>query len=162
MNQNARWNSETCYNETERVNPITCHSGKDWAVEVQVYFLLHSTPDEDMWSKPRSVRFTPAKYPVVTLQKAGFDLGHSGRVRECLPAPVFELRNVQIVASRYADCAIPAHRLQWLECFICLRGSAKIGYALPCSKSNVGYQLRECHWVCLVKRSLDTGVLISP
>jgi len=56
------------------MTPITRHSGTDWAEESYVYILLHSTLDEDRWLKPRSVRFTPAKYPVSTLQKAGLDL----------------------------------------------------------------------------------------
>jgi hypothetical protein len=85
----------------------------------------------------------------------GWTYGHSGIVREYLPPSVFELRTVQISASRYTDYVIPAHQLQSLECSICLRGSAKIGYASQCSKSNIGYQLWERHWVCLVKRSLD-------
>jgi hypothetical protein len=36
--------------------------------------------------------------------------GRAGRVRKISPLPVFDLPNVEPVASRYTDCAIPPHR----------------------------------------------------
>jgi len=35
--------------------------------------------------------------------------GLSGRVQKISPLPGFDSRTVQLVASRYTDCAIPAH-----------------------------------------------------
>jgi hypothetical protein len=37
--------------------------------------------------------------------------GRSGRVLKISPSPGFDSRTVQLVASRYTDYAIPAHRL---------------------------------------------------
>jgi hypothetical protein len=62
------------------------------------------------WSTPPPGRFTPGKYPVPTVQEAGVgpraDLDGCGK---SLP-PGFDPRTVQPVASRYTDCAIPAHK----------------------------------------------------
>jgi hypothetical protein len=57
-------------------------------------------------------RHTPAPYPweretVLTVQKAGWAQGQSGRLRKFLPQPGLDPRTVLAVASRYTDCAIP-------------------------------------------------------
>ena len=54
-------------------------------------------------------RFTPGKmtqYPLY--RRLGGTQGQSGRVRKTSPAPGFDPRNVQPVASRYTDWAVPA------------------------------------------------------
>jgi hypothetical protein len=71
---------------------------------------LNSVLDMGGWSTPRSGHFTPGKtsYPLHR-RLGGFD-GRSGRAREILPPPGFDLRIVQPVASRYTDYDLPAHR----------------------------------------------------
>jgi hypothetical protein len=62
------------------------------------------------WLVPRSGRFTPGRdtrYPLY--RRPGGPQGRSGRLREISPPPGFDHRTVQAVASRYTDCAIPAH-----------------------------------------------------
>jgi len=48
------------------------------------------------------------RYPLY--MRLGGPQGRSGRVRKISPPPGFDPRTVQPVASRYTDCAIPAHR----------------------------------------------------
>ena len=43
--------------------------------------------------------------------------GRRGRVRKILPPPGFDPRTVQSVASRYTDCAIPAHAKEIADMF---------------------------------------------
>jgi hypothetical protein len=59
-------------------------------------------------------RHTPAalppgktRYPLY--RRLGGPQGQSGWVRKISPSPGFDLRNVQPVANRYTDWAIPAH-----------------------------------------------------
>jgi hypothetical protein len=62
------------------------------------------------WLAPRPGRFTPGKetrYPLY--RRLGGSQGPSGRLRKISPQPGFDSRTVQPVASRYTDCAIPAH-----------------------------------------------------
>ena len=47
------------------------------------------------------------QYPLYT--RPGGPHGRSGRVRKISPPPGFDHRTVQPVASRYTECAIPAH-----------------------------------------------------
>ena len=58
---------------------------------------------------PRPARFTPRKDPVPLYRRLGGPQARSGRVRKISPPPGFDPRSVQSVASRYTDCAIPAH-----------------------------------------------------
>jgi hypothetical protein len=51
---------------------------------------------------------TPGKTRYPLYRGLGGRLGRSGRVRKISPTPGFELRNVQLVASRYTDYAIPS------------------------------------------------------
>ena len=51
----------------------------------------------------------PGKIRYPLYRKLGGPQSRSGRVRKILPAPGFDPRTVQPVASRYTDCAIPAH-----------------------------------------------------
>ena len=46
------------------------------------------------------------QYPLY--RRLGGTQGRYGRVRKISPPPRFDHRNVQPVASRYTDCAIPA------------------------------------------------------
>jgi len=52
-------------------------------------------------------RLTSGKDPVSIAYEAGWPQGQSGRVRETSPKPGLNPRTVQLVASRYTDCAIP-------------------------------------------------------
>jgi len=49
------------------------------------------------------------RYPLC--RRLGGPQGRSGRVRKISPAPEFDPRTVQPLASRYTDGAIPAHTL---------------------------------------------------
>jgi hypothetical protein len=49
------------------------------------------------------------RYPLY--RRLGRLQGRSGRVRKISPLPRFDLQNVQPVASRYTDCAIPARQM---------------------------------------------------
>ena len=51
----------------------------------------------------------PPRYPLY--RRLGRPQGRSGRVRKISPPQGFDPRTVQIVASRYADCAIAAHQV---------------------------------------------------
>ena len=47
------------------------------------------------------------RYPLY--RRLGGPQDQSGRVRKISPPPQFDTRTVQLVASRYTDCAIPVH-----------------------------------------------------
>ena len=51
----------------------------------------------------------PAKTRYPLYRRLGRPQGRSGRVRKISPPPGFDPRTVHPVASRYTDCAIPAH-----------------------------------------------------
>jgi hypothetical protein len=71
---------------------------------------LNSALDRGEWLMPRPGRFTPAKesrYPLY--RRLSGPQGQSGWVRIISPPPGFDPPTVQLVASRYTDCAIPAH-----------------------------------------------------
>jgi len=53
--------------------------------------------------------FAPGKDPVPVVQEAGWAPGPVWTGAENLAPPGFDLRTVQPVASRYTDCATPAH-----------------------------------------------------
>jgi len=56
-------------------------------------------------------RFTPRKvtrYPLY--RRLVWSQGRCGRMRQIAQSPGFDSRTMQTVASRYTDCAIPAHR----------------------------------------------------
>ena len=53
---------------------------------------------------PGNTRYAP-------YTRLGGPQGRSGRTREISPPPRFDPQNVQPVASRYTDWAIPAHKL---------------------------------------------------
>ena len=72
---------------------------------------LWSALDGVEWSTPRPGRFTPEKEPVSMYRKLVGPQGHSGRERKVSPPPGFNPRIAHRVASRYTDCAIPAHML---------------------------------------------------
>ena len=61
-------------------------------------------------SSPHPGHFSPGKetwYPMY--RRLGALQGQSGRVWKISPPPAFDLQTVQPVASRYTDCALPAH-----------------------------------------------------
>jgi hypothetical protein len=65
---------------------------------------------------PRPGRFTSGKetrYPLY--RRLGGPQGRTGRVQKISPAPGFDPRAVEPVASRYTDCAIPAHIMSIIE-----------------------------------------------
>jgi hypothetical protein len=49
------------------------------------------------------------RYPLY--RRLGRPQGRSGRVLIISPPPGFDPRTVQLVASRYTDCVIPAHEM---------------------------------------------------
>ena len=49
------------------------------------------------------------RYPLY--RRLGWPQGHSERVLKISPPPGFDPRTVQLVASRYTDYAIPAHKM---------------------------------------------------
>jgi hypothetical protein len=51
----------------------------------------------------------PGKTSYPLYGRLGGPNGRSGWVRKILPPPGFDPQTVQFVASRYTDCAIPAH-----------------------------------------------------
>ena len=56
---------------------------------------------------PAPLRTGKTGYPLY--RRLGGPQGRSGRVRKISPPPGFDPQTVQPVASRYTDCAIPAH-----------------------------------------------------
>ena len=56
---------------------------------------------------PAALPSGKTRYPLY--RRLGGPQGRSGRVRKISPPPAFDPRTVQSVASRYTDCAIPAH-----------------------------------------------------
>jgi len=71
---------------------------------------LTSAVDGGGWSAlnpGRSLRLGKTRYPLY--RRLGGPQGRSGRVQKISPPPGFDHRTVQPVASRYTDCAIPAH-----------------------------------------------------
>jgi hypothetical protein len=50
------------------------------------------------------------RYPLY--RRLGRPQGRSGRVLKISPPPGFDPRTVQLIASRYTDYAIPAHKQQ--------------------------------------------------
>jgi len=64
---------------------------------------LTSALDGDGLSTPHPCRFTPGKDPVPVVQEAGLAPG------SVWTGAGFDPRTVHPVASRYIDCAIPAH-----------------------------------------------------
>jgi hypothetical protein len=61
------------------------------------------------WSKPRPGRLTLGKTRYPMYSRLGEPQGRSIWVRKISPPPGFDPRTVQPVASRFTDCAIPAH-----------------------------------------------------
>ena len=51
----------------------------------------------------------PGKIRYPLYRSLGGLQGRSGRMRKISPLPGFDPRTVQPIASRYTDCAIPAH-----------------------------------------------------
>jgi hypothetical protein len=70
---------------------------------------LTSVLDGGGWSTPRPAALPPGmtRYPLY--RRLGRPQGRSGRVLKISPPPGFDPRTVQLIASRYTDCAIPAH-----------------------------------------------------
>jgi hypothetical protein len=65
------------------------------------------------WSTPRPGRFTPGKEtPYAFYRRLGGPHDRCGWMRKSTLPPGFDRRTIQPVASRYSDCAIPAHSHQ--------------------------------------------------
>jgi hypothetical protein len=85
-------------------DPRTGHEGPEEEWRHPCTLSLTSALDEDGWSTPRAVRFTPGKMtrcPFCT--SLGGLQGRSGRVRTLSPPPGFDPWIVQSVASRCTD-----------------------------------------------------------
>jgi hypothetical protein len=55
------------------------------------------------------VALPPGMTQYLLYRRLGRPFGRCGRVLKISPLPGFDPRTVQPVASRYTDCAIPAH-----------------------------------------------------
>jgi len=71
--------------------------------------LLTSALDGVRWSAPRPDRFTTGYAPVPIVYESGWALGPAWTGAENSPAPAFDPRTVQHVASRCTRYVIPAH-----------------------------------------------------
>jgi hypothetical protein len=58
----------------------------------------------------------PGKTPYPLYRRLGGRQDRSGRMRKISPPPGFDPRTVQPVASRYTNCAIPAHAFVVICC----------------------------------------------
>ena len=74
-----------------------------------LYSILTPARDGGGLSAPRPGRFTPGEDPVPIVQEAGWGPGPVWTGAENVALTGIRSRNVQPVASRYTDCAIPAH-----------------------------------------------------
>ena len=93
-----------------KVHPRTGHEGPEGELRYSSTLSLTSALDEGRWSTPRPGRFTPGKETRYALyRRLGRPQGRSERVLKISTPPGFDPRTVQLVASRYTDCAIPAH-----------------------------------------------------
>jgi hypothetical protein len=57
------------------------------------------------------VALPPGMTPYPLYGGQGGPQGPSGRVLKISPQPGFDLRTIQLVASRYTDCAVPDHTI---------------------------------------------------
>ena len=93
----------------DKVLPRTGHEGPEG--ELRYSFTLPSTSGLDgvggQRHSPAALPAGKTRYPLH--RRLGGPQGRYGRVRKILPPPGFDSRTVQPVASRYTDCAIPAH-----------------------------------------------------
>jgi hypothetical protein len=92
------------------VQPLTCHA--DLQGSKGIVFHLASALEGGTWSTPRPGRITPKKetrYPLY--RTLGGTQSWSGRLRKISPAPGFDSRTEQAVASRCTDWAIQVHAL---------------------------------------------------
>jgi hypothetical protein len=86
-------------------SPKTGHRSPEGEYMYSSTLSLTSALDRGAWSTPRPCRFTPAMYIGGWIgPRAGLD------VRKISPPPRFDPRTAQLVASRYNDYAIPAHK----------------------------------------------------
>ena len=61
---------------------------------------------------PAALHPGKTRYPLY--RRLGGPHGRSGRMWKNLSTPGFDPRTVQPLANRYTDCAIPAHRPDWV------------------------------------------------
>jgi hypothetical protein len=83
---------------------LKCHEGPDEKKSYNSTLTLTSAIGGDGWSTPRPGRFTPgeeSRYPFV--QEAGWAAGPENLAPPSLGS---DLRIAQLLASRYADCAV--------------------------------------------------------
>jgi hypothetical protein len=96
---------------TRKVHPRTGHEGREGEYTYSSTLSLTSTLDRGGWSTPHLSRFTAGKetqYPLH--RKLGGHKDRSGLVRIISLPPGFDPQTVQPIASRYTDCALPAHK----------------------------------------------------
>ena len=87
---------------------------------------LTSAPDGVGGQRHGPADLPPRKTWYPLYRRLGGPQGRSGRVRKISLLPGFDPRNVQPVASRYTDCAIPTH----IFMCICLKVSYLKGWIL--------------------------------
>lgn len=117
--------------------------------------MLHSTLDEDRWSKSRSVRCAPGKCPASTVQKAGWDLGPIWKGAGKFARPGFRSPNSPdccetLYRLRHPSPPITVTRMLCLASWIGKNRLRIVEFKIKCQ-----LPARERHLDCLVKRSLD-------
>ena len=92
-----------------RVHPRTGYEGPEGEKRYGYTLSLTLALDGGGLSRPRSGSLPPRKTKYPLYRKPGGPQGRSGQVRKNSPPPGFDPPTVQPIASRYTDCAIPAH-----------------------------------------------------
>ena len=92
-----------------KVLPITGHESPEGSRGIALLFLDLGTQMGvgGQHHAPAALPPGNTRYPLY--RRLGRPQGRSGRVRKISPPPGFDPRTAQPVASRYNDCAIPAH-----------------------------------------------------
>ena len=111
-------------------------------------FFLTSALDGAGGQRHTSAALPPRRDPLC--RRFGGPMGQCGRVRKISPAPGFDSRNVQPVASRYTDWAIPADGGDIASLSIWTTWRWAVGFhaqaASPRRNVQVGPQRRDWHF----------------
>ena len=154
-----------CYNSTQSHSPHLSKSYnhdkvKDWprqkftlgqaakaqrGAEVLLYSFFNLGARWGVWSTPRPGRFDAGKDLVPIAKEA--DLDGCGKSRS---PPGFDPRAVQPAASRYTDCAIPAHDQH--KCCYDVFTATLVPMPPSFVKSNIRVSVLECLSLCQESR----------
>jgi hypothetical protein len=103
-----------------KVHPRTGHEGLQVKYRYSSTLSLTSALDGVGGQRHAPAALPPRKTRYPLYRRLDGPQGLSGLVRKISPLPAFDHRTVQPVASRYTDCAIPAH--------ICMCICPKVSY----------------------------------